>query len=149
MDFSDGKTPEEITKQILAIVPILPGQKHSQAGGTPEQNALQSGPAGPVPPRKYAVNNTAAGKGGPAADNPNLIDFNEPAPAASNPGSSGPVDHLSDQMAGTNLMEPMKPTASTPQAPAAAANGSDARGNPIKRIDSSTGEGDAFFDAAP
>ena len=137
MDLSDGKTPEEMTKQILAIVPILPGQKASQAGEKPQQNASQSGPAGPVPPRKYAVNNATAARGGPGGNDSNLIDFDEPAPAASKQGASGPVDHLNDQMAGTNLMEPMKPTGSAPQ------------GNPIKRIDSSTGEGDAFFDAAP
>ena len=75
MDLSDGKTPEEMTKQILAIVPILPGQKASQAGEKPQQNASQSGPAGPVPPRKYAVNNATAARGGPGGNDSNLIDF--------------------------------------------------------------------------
>jgi len=42
----DGKTPEEIVKQVLAIAPVLPGQK-AQARAQPQVQAQSQAPAQP------------------------------------------------------------------------------------------------------
>lgn len=118
----DGKTPEEMTKQILAVAPILPGQKSQAAFEIPQEPPHRK--STPLAPPQHAT-----------APNDNLIDFDDP-PEAKN---DAPVNQISHKMAGIGLQEPLLPTSKS--------SASDAQGNPIKRTDSTTSEVDAFFDA--
>ncbi len=62
---SNGSTPEEVTKQILAVAPILPGQKQSTQSSQPAPSTERSQPAAPapqtapVPPRASSTNTTS------------------------------------------------------------------------------------------
>ncbi|KAK4251251.1 hypothetical protein C7999DRAFT_37860 [Corynascus novoguineensis] len=69
----NGSTPEEQAAQIMAIYPIVKGQKFSQ------ENA--------IPPRA-SLDEPAAPKPAPHSDEGNLIDFGDDEPAAQKPPQS-------------------------------------------------------------
>ena len=127
----DGKTPEEITKQILSIAPILPGQKPNESFEIPQKAPIQSKPTVSTP----------------TAPNDNLIDFDEPAPQ-SREKIQAPVDQPSYGLAGASLQKPLQPSRGASTAPSGNSTVPEPhRGNPIQRFDSNSHEVDAFFDA--
>lgn len=121
---SDHKNPETAVKQILAVAPILPGQK--QASPKPSE---------PVPKQSEE----------PPQNTNSLIDFGgdndtaSPAKATTSAASQGLLDSNSDDNRqsntggqATNLMAPLQPTLS-PQG--------------VKRSDSKNSGVDEFVDA--
>jgi hypothetical protein len=118
----DGKTPEAVTEQILAIAPILPGQKRSGSFEIPPHKQKQPQPAPPAP----------------ANGGMNLIDFDDPP--------LPPPKEVSDLKRGLmDEPEPFHSAGGTPpglQAPLIPQSG-----YPIKRQDTNSGEVDEFVDA--
>lgn len=122
---SDPHNPELAVKQILAIAPILPGQKVS---------------------REFEIPPRSAGKEKAAGGSDNLIDFADensaPGPGGLSQGqnatSQGGLIDTQDHGAsnsGSGLMEPLQPSQS--QQP----------GHPLRRLDTNTKEVDEFVDA--
>ncbi|KAL1848599.1 Oxysterol-binding protein OBPa [Paecilomyces lecythidis] len=121
----DPHNPELAVKQILAIAPILPGQKVS---------------------REFEIPPRSAGKEKAAGGSDNLIDFADensaPGPGGLSQGqnvtSQGGLIDTQDHGAsnsGSGLMEPLQPSQS--QQP----------GHPLRRLDTNTKEVDEFVDA--
>ena len=50
MENSDGASPQEQTEQILAVYPILPGQKFTEKNRIPPQSHQHTEQANPLPP---------------------------------------------------------------------------------------------------
>ncbi len=138
-----------MTEQILAICPILPGQKVNHEYDIPPHSSTspkQIGNDRQPNPKPVA----------PTAGNENdLIDFgypaaNEKAVAANTKNHSAHrersaslmdddqhINAMNDKMGDVRLMEPTR----TPASPAAG------KKNPLQRMDTQTSEVDAFFDA--
>jgi oxysterol-binding protein-related protein 8 len=144
----DGKDPREMTEQILAIAPILPGQKMNPEFEIPPH-------ASTLPTR---TENNQKKDQQPAAPTPSpgndLIDFESSAPnakavAANNVPSQyrtrsmslmdddRHVNTMNEKMGKTHVMEPTKTPATSPTG----------KGQPLERTDTHTSEVDAFFDA--
>ena len=116
LNHSDGRNPEELTRQILAVAPILQGQSSStsQAPTSTTQQPLQVASTGPPP----AGTDPSESKTGSAA---NLIDFGNAAAVdgASDPketsGSGLPPvhDHITSQpdmqLPPSGLLQPLAP----------------------------------------
>lgn len=145
----DGKDPKTMTEQILAIYPILPGQKvnsdfeiapHTSNATPHDNNNLQ--------PEQNAAEQSSG-------DGNDLIDFGDSAPNAkavtANQNISSQhrtrsvslmdddqhINAMNDKMGNMNLMGPMQtpgnPSTGTPR--------------PLERTDTETSEVDSFFDA--
>ncbi len=115
---SDGATPEEKTKQILALAPILRGQQHNQQSNVSQPQQGQHASQQSSRPQQHA----------PGHDD--LIDFGQSHPAPVPSGPVGQTDHLQLQPdAPTGMQAPLQP------------------GHPIKRVDTGTKDLDEFVDA--
>ena len=121
-DFSsDGPTPEAKTQQILAITPILQGQKPSQQFNTPPQH--QQVPQ--QPPQQFSNPPPAMGN--------DLIDFGQGAPSAvpalqQQAPQQYPMHH---EAVPPGLQQSLEP----------------AIGQPVHRVDTATDDVDEFVDA--
>ena len=83
---SDGDTPQKQTEQILAVYPILPGQKPTEKNRIPPQHHQPTEQVNPVPvPAPAPVSAAAAPVPAPLPpqekDKENLIDFSSESPA--------------------------------------------------------------------
>lgn len=114
----DGATPEEKTKQILAIAPILRGQQHNQQSKASQPQQSQENSQPPSQPQQQAV----------AHDD--LIDFGQSNPAPSTSAAVGQSKSMQFQPnAPPGMQAPLQP------------------GHPIKRVDTKTNNLDEFVDA--
>lgn len=148
--YSDGPTPEAKTQQILAITPILSGQKATQAqsaltspqpqhltqsqaqtstNGPPSAPPTQT-PNPPLPPTPPHYHDTTQ-----PASHDDLIDFGDggsrlaaPTQAPARQPSPG---QLGGMAAPPGLQEPLMP------------------GQPLTRVDTMTHDVDEFVDAKP
>ena len=122
--YSDGKTSEEKTKQILAVVPILSGQTASQNNSSA------------LPPRKDqpALQPFPQPQQQPATQSNDLIDFGQ---SNSLPTTSVPERNSSLQQQTTHPTTYMPSESHEPVMP----------GHPIKRVDTLTKDLDEFVDA--
>ena len=120
---SDGATPEEKAKQILAVVPIIKGQgqtaSQSTKAASPEQ--AQPAPSQPQPQQQPTSSN-------------DLIDFGQSnsLPASSVPDRNSSLQQQTMQQptnAPSGLQEPLMP------------------GQPLRRVDTLTKDLDEFVDA--
>ena len=144
---SNGTTPEEITQQILAIAPIVPGQsKSQQAENTPQkqenlqppQQARQQAPV-QLPESPAQKQRTV-----PQAPQP-IEQTSEPLQQAPNTGNYGSLVDFGGDSASPYMQPPqqvnsdsyMPPGLQEPLLP----------GLPIRRQDSNTKEVDEFVDA--
>lgn len=144
----DAKEPKAMAEQILAIVPILPGQRVDPGFQIPPHASSTRTSTGKRPqPNQNAPVPTSDG-----ADD--LIDFGAPAPsvhaAATNQNNAQHrtrsvslmdddhhVNAMNYKMGNMRLMEPTKsPTKAAPR-----------QEKPLERADTQTSEVDAFFDA--
>lgn len=145
-DIDPSLPPEKITKQILSIAPILPGQHSTNNVDAQPQN----------PPKQPQQNDnlidfdrsdstTDPAKGNPLhpTSNPKLAPVHESpanaAPARNTPKSDNLIEfdddhHLNDRTSKLSMHEPLQPGGSTP-------------GKPIQRTDTETSENDVFVDA--
>ena len=118
---SDGATPQEKIKQILAIAPIIKGQSMSppQTASPPQQH--QQPPQQSHQPPQQPTGHS------------DLIDFGQTdtAPATLIPDRSSSLHQTAQQPALPGLQEPLVP------------------GAPLKRVDTATNELDEFVDAKP
>ena len=115
---SDGATPEEKTKQIVALAPILKGQQHNQQTKASQPQQSQQPSQLPIRPQQQTVGHD------------DLIDFGQSAPA---PDTSAPAGQ-------TNPMHFQLDTPPGMQAPLQP-------GQPLKRVDTRTNDLDEFVDA--
>lgn len=117
----DGKTPEELSKQILAIAPILPGQNNDTFTQSPQPPSLdnKSLPSRPAPGHRPQDSGNSS----------NLIDFgsNEPAKIQQQTQPQSQPQVASKAPPRGFSMEPLQPT--------------------VVRSDSVDGEIDQFVDA--
>ena len=115
---SDGATPEEKTKQILAIAPILRGQSLNEQNKTDSPHQSQGTSQQPNPSQQQS------------AGHDDLIDFGQSntAPVASAPAVQGDPMHFQPN-APPGMQAPLQP------------------GHPIKRVDTRTRDLDEFVDA--
>ena len=121
---SDGATPEEKTKQILAVAPILKGQTASQNNKAASPQKAQPAPQPPSQPQPQQQ---------PTSSN-DLIDFgqSDSLPASSVPERNSSLQQQTMQQpanAPSGLQEPLMP------------------GQPLKRVDTLTKDLDEFVDA--
>ena len=117
---SDGATPEEKTKQIIALAPILRGQQYNQQtkASQPQQSQQSSQP----PSRPQQQQQTASQN--------DLIDFGQSSSAPDTSAPVGQTDPMRFQMdAPPGMQAPLQP------------------GQPIKRVDTRTNDLDEFVDA--
>lgn len=140
-----------MTEQILAIAPILPGQKAKAEYDIPPhtQNSSTRNEVHQQPPNQK-LSAPASGGGD------DLIDFGDSIPSTkpvvadkampvqhrtrsiSLMDDDRPMNAMRDKMAAVNLGEPVHQLATV----------SNGKEPPLKRIDTQTSEVDAFFDAA-
>ncbi|KAG9553351.1 Oxysterol-binding protein, partial [Aureobasidium melanogenum] len=116
----DGKTPDEIVKQVLAIAPILPGQKaqaksQPQPQAQPRQEAASAAPAPAAAPQPQQFQQAQPAQKmqtsqqyqpAPSSGSSNLVDFGHPggvAPSQPTQQKSSPLNTMSD------LKEPLQP----------------------------------------
>ncbi|KAG9906046.1 Oxysterol-binding protein, partial [Aureobasidium melanogenum] len=116
----DGKTPDEIVKQVLAIAPILPGQKaqaksQPQPQAQPRREAASVGPAPAVAPQPQQFQQAQPAQKmqppqqyqpSPSAGSSNLVDFGHAggvAPSQPTQQKTSPLNTMSD------LKEPLQP----------------------------------------
>ncbi|KAM0280734.1 hypothetical protein ACHAQH_003904 [Verticillium albo-atrum] len=78
----DGETPEKQAEQVLAIYPILPGQKSSSANQIPPHKPAQSQPQASETVVPTAAAEAAPAPAAPAAPTNDLIDLSQPETAA-------------------------------------------------------------------
>ena len=115
---SDGATPEEKTKQILAIAPILRGQQHHQQNKSTQSQQSQQTPQQPSRPQQQT------------AGHDDLIDFGQSDSAQAKSTSMGHSDPMQfQQNAPPGMQAPLQP------------------GHPLKRVDTKTKDVDEFVDA--
>jgi hypothetical protein len=125
---------EKQIEQILAIAPIVPGQKPKEQFYRDEQLPSQPGKSLP----KSSPHSTAAATGG------DLIDFGQNDLAQhSDTHTASPA---SASRNGTSLQQPLVPTQSSPARGAEPGKPAYNGGDPIRRMDSSGAE-DVFHDA--
>ena len=116
---SNGATPQEKTKQILAIAPILKGQSASQQPAA-SQSQHQEQSFQPEQPQRQHTSHS------------DLIDFGQASvPASAIPDRGSSLHHTAQAAAPPGLQEPLTP------------------GAPIRRVDTATKELDEFVDAKP
>ncbi|KAF7509800.1 hypothetical protein GJ744_007495 [Endocarpon pusillum] len=145
----DGKDPKTMTEQILAITPILPGQKVDSAFDIPPHTPN----ATPNHNNNLQPEQNAAAP--PSGDGNDLIDFGDSASNAkvvtANQNISSQhrarsvslmdddrhINAMNDKMGNMNLMGPMQ----------ASGNPSTGEHQPLERTDTETSEVDSFFDA--
>ncbi len=145
----DGKDPKALTEQILAIAPILPGQKvksdfeippHASSTTLHHGNDLQQGQTGAAP--SYGGGNDLMDFGDPAS-NVKAVAANQNNPSQPRTRSVSLMDddrHLNamnDKMENMNLMGSLQ----------ASGQPSPGKQRPLARTDTETSEVDAFFDA--
>ena len=123
---SDGATPEEKTKQILAVVPILKGQ-------TASENAKAASPQKAQPAREPSSQPHPRIQQQQKGSN-DLIDFgqSDSLPASSVPDRNSSLQQQTMQQptnAPSGLQEPLMP------------------GQPLRRVDTLTKDLDEFVDA--
>ena len=123
---SDGATPEEKTKQILAITPILPGQTTSQNQSSTKQS---NGRTPQLPKEPYHPPSQSPKH----HDTSDLIDFGQSSAPALQQQQSSIQPQMQSQHMPQGLQEPLQPEI----------------GTPIKRQDTLTKEVDEFVDAEP
>ena len=115
---SDGATPEEKTKQILALAPILKSQQQNQQTKASQPQKSQQPSQLPVRPQQQT------------AGHDDLIDFGQSAPAPGTSAPAGQTDSMHFQLDTPQGMQaPLQP------------------GQPIKRVDTRTNDLDEFVDA--
>jgi hypothetical protein len=138
-----------MSEQVLAISPILPGQKENPKFDIPPHSSTS-------PPQNENDRRQNRKHSAPPAGNENdLIDFGYPAAndKAVSTNKNIPSEHrnrsaslmdddqhinaMNDKMGNMKLMEPSKTPASPPAK----------NEKPLKRTDTQTSEVDAFFDA--
>lgn len=148
----DGSTPEKQIQQILALTPILRGQKSTEKNEIPPHHRTQS------------YDGTAAGQSQPPEPHPtapgkenDLIDFSQSDGAAAAPGLNIPADPPAqgingDQQA-VNIEHTLKSTGTPQQGPLidfhdmkASLPGTETHNN-LKRHDTDTSSIDEFVDA--
>lgn len=166
----DGDAPaEKQVEQILAIAPIVPGQKASAEFEKNEKNEKLPSPQGKAVPAEQPTQSqqqqTTPAPGQPvpqlgvshapeehrAAGGNDLIDFGQSdgqklplrKHTTQESWQSAPVG--SQEAPTTGLQQPLVPTQSVPAKPATA--GRHAYGNPIQRMDSIGGDDEVFHDA--
>ncbi|KAI4720212.1 Oxysterol-binding protein [Aureobasidium sp. EXF-10727] len=133
-DFSDGKTPDEIVKQVLAIAPILPGQKaqaqvqaqpkaqaqtqpqvQAQPQAQPRQEAAQAAPAPAAIPQPQSfqqlqmpppTQQSQQSQPAPSSGSSNLVDFGHAGGVAP---SQPAQQHTSPLNTMGDLKEPLQP----------------------------------------
>ena len=122
---SDGATPEEKTKQILAVAPILKGQTASQntKAASPEKAQPAPQSSSQAPPQQQ-----------PPLSSNDLIDFgqSDSLPASSVPERNSSLQQQTMQQptnVPSGLQEPLMP------------------GQPLRRVDTETKDLDEFVDA--
>jgi len=122
-----GDTPKAVADQILAIVPILPGQKQSKEFEIPPHKQKEERPA-PPPPANNGMGN-------------NLIDFDDhPPPAqAQHKAVSDVKGRYADEPESLHSTGGVPAGLQAPLIPDV--------GHPIKRQDTNSGEVDEFVDA--
>ena len=145
----DGKNPKTMIEQILAITPILPGQRANSDFEIPPHtsNTTSHHSNDPQPEPKAAAQSSGDGN--------DLIDFGDSTPNAkavtANQNISSQhrtrsvslmdddrhINAMNDKMGNMNLMGPMQ----TP------GNPSTGKYRPLERTDTETSEVDSFFDA--
>jgi hypothetical protein len=145
----EAKDPKGMTEQILAIAPILPGQKGKPGFDIP--------PHAPNPPTLNNSNRqqNAKAEPPPSGDGNDLIDFGEPGsnekavianksiPSQNRNRSISLMDDdhhiyaMNDKMGHMKLMDPTN----TPKLPPVDNQ------KPLERTDTQTSEVDTFFDA--
>ena len=121
---SDGTTPEEKTKQILAVAPILKGQ-------TASQNTKAASPEKAQPAPQSSSQSQPQQQ--PSSSN-DLIDFgqSDSLPASSVPERNSSLQQQTTQQptnVPSRLQEPLMP------------------GQPLRRVDTETKDLDEFVDA--
>ncbi|KAH0155645.1 hypothetical protein KCU67_g8629, partial [Aureobasidium melanogenum] len=116
----DGKTPDEIVKQVLAIAPILPGQKaqaksQPQPQSQPRQEAASAAPAPAAAPQPQQFQQAQPAQQmqtpqqyqpAPSSGSSNLVDFGHAggvAPSQPAQQKASPLNTMSD------LKEPLQP----------------------------------------
>ncbi|KAG9518859.1 Oxysterol-binding protein, partial [Aureobasidium melanogenum] len=116
----DGKTPDEIVKQVLAIAPILPGQKaqaksQPQPQSQPRQEAASAAPAPAAAPQPQQFQQAQPAQQmqtpqqyqpAPSSGSSNLVDFGHAggvAPSQPTQQKASPLNTMSD------LKEPLQP----------------------------------------
>lgn len=150
---SDATDPKVMTRQILAIAPILPGQKGNSDYKIPPR--ATSATTNTTNVDHHRPQNDQEAFPGMAGGENDLIDLGYSAPSAradaGNSNTQAPhrtrsvslmdddrhVYAMNDRMGKMNLMEPTK----SPALPAPETE------QPLKRTDTQTSEVDAFFDA--
>lgn len=168
---SDGKTPEEQVKQILAIAPVLPGSeaKVSQQSTSQVRPAQAQQPA--VAPQEqvkqtngYVDQNQQSQHPAPVPNQqPQATAGSHPTPNPTYPAQSMPVasqqssqtsqtstasqdSQLANSMSRLGVGEPKSQTAEDP-ARTPRAQPADARPEHVVRMDSQAGSIDEFYDA--
>lgn len=145
----DGKDPKTLTEQILAITPILPGQKVKSDFEIPPHTSSTTSHSGNDLQKEQTANAQPYGGGN------DLIDFGDLAPNAkavtANQNISSQhrtrsvslmdddrhINAMNDKMGNMNLMGSMQ-TSGHP---------STGKDRPLERTDTETSEVDSFFDA--
>ena len=115
---SNGATPEEKAKQILALAPILKGQQHNQQTKTFQHQQSPQPSQPPIRPQQQMVGHD------------DLIDFGQSAPAPDTFAPAGQTDPTHFQLdTPPGMQVPLQP------------------GQPLKRVDTRTNDLDEFVDA--
>jgi hypothetical protein len=157
----DAKDPRGQTEQILAIAPILPGQKVN-----PEYNIPPHAPSSPIQNNGDHHQRQQKSSAPPSIREDDLIDFgdshsnaNANAVSANQRTTSSPnrkrsvslmdddrhINAMNDKMAGMQIVNPNKPQQQPVlKTPAPPPQGKE---QPLERTDTQTSEVDAFFDA--
>lgn len=151
--FRNGNTPEQITNQILAIAPIVPGQKLSheskQPPSAPANQPERSAPPPTNQPQRNAPPPAPARAPAPApyhgGGGNDLIDF------GGGPTAPAPGQHVIQQPVGGNrgLMDDDHHINHANASKGGLLNALSPDGSyPIRRTDTHTNEVDEFVDAA-
>lgn len=140
--FRNGNTPEQITNQILAIAPIVPGQKLSHESKQPTSAPANQPQRNAPPPAPARAPAPAPFHGGGGND---LIDF------GGGPTAPAPGQHVIQQPVGgyRGLMDDDHHFNHANASKGGLLNALSPDGSyPIRRTDTHTNEVDEFVDAA-
>jgi hypothetical protein len=125
MSCSDYKDIEKAHKQILAIAPVIPGQKAYTELHTPTDQPTIS---------------STSSKSNVQSHGGDLIDFGDDMPSTAGAAAAKPAHGSSHDLLGnettSGLMAPLQPGSQTSHDP-----------QPVKRVDSTTDDVDVFVDA--